>query len=257
MLPAREFPLDEDGRARFRERFRERFEGDPTRSRIYKDVSNGIAPAGVEAYLPLFFDATATLFDYLPEGTRVRPARRRAGSGPRLLEGPQVAPRPAARRPRPAAARAARALRPGRGPVRGAEGVPAARGRGAAGGAAAAFHRRGHAARPLRGQGRRPGGARAARHRPLPRPADMDLGEGETSSSRSSTRRRQALRAGVAAASDQPLQRRAPEQAPLHQLGSGQWEKAKRKAAKQVRDTAAELLNLYAQRARAQGHAFS
>jgi len=66
MLPAREFPLDEEGRAHFREAFRERFEGDPTRSRVYKDVSNGIAPAGVECYLPLFFDATATLFDYLP-----------------------------------------------------------------------------------------------------------------------------------------------------------------------------------------------
>ncbi|MGZ5088364.1 MAG: transcription-repair coupling factor, partial [Usitatibacter sp.] len=67
MLPAREFPLDEDGRAHFRESFRERFEGDPTRSRVYKDVSNGIAPAGVECYLPLFFEATATLFDYLPK----------------------------------------------------------------------------------------------------------------------------------------------------------------------------------------------
>ena len=69
MLPAREFPLDEEGRARFRESFRERFEGDPSRSRIYKDVSNGVAPAGVEAYLPLFFEATATLFDYLPAQT--------------------------------------------------------------------------------------------------------------------------------------------------------------------------------------------
>jgi transcription-repair coupling factor (superfamily II helicase) len=67
MLPAREFPLDEEGRAKFRESFRERFEGDPSKSRIYKDVSNGIAPAGVEAYLPLFFPATATLFDYLPK----------------------------------------------------------------------------------------------------------------------------------------------------------------------------------------------
>jgi transcription-repair coupling factor (superfamily II helicase) len=70
MLPAREFPLDEEGRARFRECFRERFEGDPTKSRVYKDVSNGVAPAGVEAYLPLFFDGTATLFDYLPAETR-------------------------------------------------------------------------------------------------------------------------------------------------------------------------------------------
>ena len=48
----------------------------------------------------------------------------------------------------------------------------------------------------------------------------------------------------------------APEQAPLHTLGSGQWDKAKRKAAAQVRDTAAELLNLYAQRASRQGYAF-
>lgn len=46
------------------------------------------------------------------------------------------------------------------------------------------------------------------------------------------------------------------ESAPLHQLGSDQWEKAKRKAATQIRDTAAELLNLYARRALRQGHAF-
>ncbi|HYS58048.1 MAG TPA: transcription-repair coupling factor, partial [Burkholderiales bacterium] len=47
-----------------------------------------------------------------------------------------------------------------------------------------------------------------------------------------------------------------PEQAPLHKLGGDQWEKAKRKAARAVRDTAAELLNLYARRATRQGHAF-
>jgi transcription-repair coupling factor (superfamily II helicase) len=41
----------------------------------------------------------------------------------------------------------------------------------------------------------------------------------------------------------------SPEDAPLHRLGTDQWEKAKRKAAQQARDTAAELLNLYAQRA--------
>jgi len=48
----------------------------------------------------------------------------------------------------------------------------------------------------------------------------------------------------------------APEDAPLHTLGSGQWDKAKRKAAEQIRDTAAELLNLYARRAARQGHSF-
>jgi transcription-repair coupling factor (superfamily II helicase) len=46
------------------------------------------------------------------------------------------------------------------------------------------------------------------------------------------------------------------DEAPLHRLGSGQWEKAKRKAAEQVRDSAAELLNIYARRAARQGHAF-
>ncbi len=67
LLPAREFPLDEAGQARFRQNFRERFEGDPSRSHIYKNVSKGNAPAGIEYYLPLFFERTATLFDYLPK----------------------------------------------------------------------------------------------------------------------------------------------------------------------------------------------
>jgi transcription-repair coupling factor (superfamily II helicase) len=48
-----------------------------------------------------------------------------------------------------------------------------------------------------------------------------------------------------------------PEEAPLHKLGSGQWDKAKARAARQVRDTAAELLALYAKRAARLGHAFS
>ncbi|MBL8443581.1 MAG: DEAD/DEAH box helicase, partial [Zoogloeaceae bacterium] len=71
LLPAREFPLDDAGRSRFRSRFREEFEGDPSRVALYKDVSNGIAPAGIEYFLPLFFDQTATLFDYLPADAAV------------------------------------------------------------------------------------------------------------------------------------------------------------------------------------------
>ncbi|MBU1776346.1 MAG: transcription-repair coupling factor, partial [Gammaproteobacteria bacterium] len=51
LLPAREFPLDEKGQTTFRQNFRDRFEGDPSKSRIYKDVSKGIAPAGIEYYL--------------------------------------------------------------------------------------------------------------------------------------------------------------------------------------------------------------
>jgi len=66
LLPAREFPQDDAGRTRFRGRFREVFEGDPSKSPLYKDVSNGIMPAGIEYYLPLFFDSTATLTEYLP-----------------------------------------------------------------------------------------------------------------------------------------------------------------------------------------------
>ena len=71
LLPAREFPTDDDGRTTFRRRFREKFEGDPSKSRMYKDVSQGFTPAGIEYYLPLFFEETATLPDYLPPGTLV------------------------------------------------------------------------------------------------------------------------------------------------------------------------------------------
>ena len=65
LLPGREFPMDEPARAKFRHRWRELLEGDPTKSRIYKDMGNGVATAGIEYYLPLFFDDTATVFDYL------------------------------------------------------------------------------------------------------------------------------------------------------------------------------------------------
>jgi transcription-repair coupling factor (superfamily II helicase) len=66
LLPGREFPMDEPARNAFRSRWREVFEGDPSRSSIYKDIGNGIASAGIEYYLPLFFEHTSTLFDYLP-----------------------------------------------------------------------------------------------------------------------------------------------------------------------------------------------
>ncbi|MCW8950476.1 MAG: transcription-repair coupling factor, partial [Sedimenticola sp.] len=67
MLPAREYPLNEAGIAQFRQAFRNTFEGDPQRSLIYSEVSSGRAPGGLEYYLPLFFEQTATLFDFLPE----------------------------------------------------------------------------------------------------------------------------------------------------------------------------------------------
>ncbi len=71
LLPAREFPLTAEGIQQFKRRFRTRFEGDLTKMSLYKDIAEGAPPAGIEYYLPLFFDATATLFDYLPGNTTV------------------------------------------------------------------------------------------------------------------------------------------------------------------------------------------
>ena len=66
-LPAREFPMDEEAITRFRQSFRNRFEGDPQRSLIYREVSNGNTPGGLEYYIPLFFEQTSSLFDFLPD----------------------------------------------------------------------------------------------------------------------------------------------------------------------------------------------
>ena len=66
LLPAREVPLDPEAVKSFRRRYRGRFEGEPMQSAVYRGVSEGLAPPGIEFYLPLFFDGTATLFDYLP-----------------------------------------------------------------------------------------------------------------------------------------------------------------------------------------------
>ncbi len=76
ILPAREFPLDERGIRSFRQNFRRRFEGDPTQASIYREVSDGIAPPGIEYYLPLFFETTASIFDYLPRNTIVAKSTR-------------------------------------------------------------------------------------------------------------------------------------------------------------------------------------
>ena len=67
LLPAREFPLNKDSIAQFRENYRTRFAGNPQDSIIYRDISKLIAPPGIEYYLPLFFEQTQTLFDYLPD----------------------------------------------------------------------------------------------------------------------------------------------------------------------------------------------
>jgi len=66
ILPAREIPLDAEAVREFRHHYRERFEGQPAKSRVYREVSDGIAHGGIEYYLPLFFESTASFGDYLP-----------------------------------------------------------------------------------------------------------------------------------------------------------------------------------------------
>ncbi|RUO22581.1 transcription-repair coupling factor [Aliidiomarina iranensis] len=69
LLPAREFPTTPDGIELFRRQFREQFEALTAKDSVYQQVSQGIMPAGIEYYAPLFFTETSTLFDYLPSDT--------------------------------------------------------------------------------------------------------------------------------------------------------------------------------------------
>lgn len=68
LLPAHEFPTDNEAQKIFRSRFREEVDGNPNDAAVYKAVSNGHFGAGVEYYLPLFFEnELETLFDYIGE----------------------------------------------------------------------------------------------------------------------------------------------------------------------------------------------
>ena len=366
LLPAREFPAGDAGRTTFRQRFREAFEGDASRISLYKDVSNGILPAGIEYYLPLFFEATATLFDYLPEsatlllhgdvpgaiaefwtdtqgryrmlgGDRSRPvlpptelflrdeeffvaarALRQLGLRAVGAQGAATLPPLAVNRKADdplAALRAFLAGHPGRvlllaeSPGRrqtladylaehGLTPAPCADFAGFLAGAEAlmlgvgplsgGFLRNDLAvitenelyAATARPRGRRSDARRAnlegwlrdlselkvgdpvvheshgiGRYQGL---VHMDFGEGDTEFLHLEYADGAKLYVPVAAL--QVISRYSgadPESIQLHTLGSGQWEKAKKKAAEQVHDTAAELLHLYAQRALREGHKFS
>ncbi|MGD9786458.1 MAG: transcription-repair coupling factor [Sulfuricellaceae bacterium] len=376
LLPAREFPLDEEGIKHFRQKFRESFEGDPSKSRLYKDVSNGIPAGGIEYYLPLFFDATATLFDYLPEEAAlclhgdlmeaVQGFWQDTQSRHRLLSGDRDRPllppkdlflppddffaalKPYARVELSAAhgdESASQPLPPLQVDRRADN--PLARLRAFLDGFGgrvlitaeslgrretmhqyfaeyglkpvlcddfAAFQTSGErfmlAAAPLHGgfiiphsslltpheptafiteaelyaQEARPARAKEAKTRPASEGMLRDLSEIKAGDpvvheqhgiGRYLGLSSMDLGDGVAefltleyAGGDKlyvPVSQlhlisryygSADEGAPLHKLGSGQWEKAKKKAMKQVWDTAAELLNLYARRAARQGHAF-
>ncbi|MEQ1637387.1 MAG: transcription-repair coupling factor [Methylococcales bacterium] len=69
LFPAREFPFTDAAIKHFRQAFRAQFPDASLKNRLYVDVSNAIAPGGIEYYLPLFVEHTATLFDYLPAST--------------------------------------------------------------------------------------------------------------------------------------------------------------------------------------------
>ncbi len=69
LLPAKEFPLNTDAVEHFRQAWRSQFSGNPLNCPTYQDISEGICTPGIEYYLPLFFDNTATFFDYLPENS--------------------------------------------------------------------------------------------------------------------------------------------------------------------------------------------
>jgi transcription-repair coupling factor (superfamily II helicase) len=363
LLPAREFPLDEAGRTQFRRSFRERFDGDPTKRAVYKDVSNGVAPAGIEYYLPLFFEQGAALFDYMPKGATVamhgqvqealtefwrdaqgrhqvlagdrsRPVLSpaeifltaeeffvrakefgRAGRGPTEasplpdLAVERRAPDPLhrlksflARTPARAmllAESAGRretllqylaeyALKPelisgfeefrrstakfalGVGPLLNgfaleAEGLAFVTESELYAGTARSRARDRKAGSSIEGMLRDLSELRAGdpvvhvqhgigRYRGL---VDLDLGDGAAEFLL--IEYAEANKLYVPVAQLHSIGRYSggpPEQAPLHKLGGDQWEKAKRKAARAVRDTAAELLDLYARRATRKGHAF-
>jgi transcription-repair coupling factor (superfamily II helicase) len=370
LLPAREFPLDDAARNRFRTAFRERFEGDPSKSPLYRDVSSGVASPGIEYWLPLFFEGTATLFDYLPRDAHVhmhgevheaitafwhdtqsrylllRGDRGRPLLPPgelyltaeefflaaRALRRPQQQALEFDARPLPDVSverRAGDPLHRLKAFIAGYDGrvllLAESPGRretlsqylaeyGLKPGASESFEKfRAAQATPMLGVGPLLDGfiapseafalvteselfAGTARSRTLRdkarqtsvegmlrdlselRPGDpvvhaehgigryrslvnLDLGDGAASEESEFLliEYADADKLYVPVSQLHLIGRYSggpPEQAPLHKLGSDAWEKAKRKAARQVRDTAAELLNLYAQRAARQGRAF-
>jgi transcription-repair coupling factor (superfamily II helicase) len=375
LLPGREFPMDEAARTAFRNRWREVFEGDPSRSSIYKDIGHGIASAGIEYYLPLFFEQTATLFDYLPGDAMFALSGDIDGAIQRFWadtqsrynflksdrERPLLAPEALFLRDEDfftlAKSYGRWVMQPGTGPSELSAPIPdvavnrraddplinlrsyllqtskrvlvCAESQGRRETMQQVFNEHGLCfeacegyadfvasdarlmlgVAPLyagfelgadlsetvgslafitetelyAGSGRRAGRKRqegATQVESMVRDLSelkigdpvvhinhgigrymgllsMDLGEGETEFLHLEYAKDTKLYVPVAQL--HVISRysgAAPEDAPLHTLGSGQWEKARQRAAQQVRDTAAELLNLYARRALRQGHRF-
>ncbi|CAB3750517.1 transcription-repair coupling factor [Paraburkholderia humisilvae] len=368
LLPGREFPFDEASRTAFRSRWREVFEGDPSRASIYKDIGNGVPSAGIEYYLPLFFEETATLFHYLPEGSHLvltgdldaaikrftADTRQRFGFLSHDRDRPILEPqrlflsdedfftlaKPFARLALPSQAEGGWAVplpdlaldRHADDPVaalrayldttpnrvlfavesagrretiaqllaendvhaastdsfdawraedtRFALGVAPLASGFALPGEGIAIITETELYGPLARRAGRRRQEQASNVDSMVRDLSelkvgdpvvhsqhgigrymglvtMDLGEGETEFLHLEYAGESKLYVPVAQLHVISRYSGAdPDSAPLHSLGSGQWEKAKRRAAQQIRDTAAELLNLYARRAAREGHAF-
>ena len=71
LLPAHEFPTNETDIERFRINYREKFGASSSQDSVYMQVTKGNWPAGIEYYMPLFFEQLATIFDYLPDNATV------------------------------------------------------------------------------------------------------------------------------------------------------------------------------------------
>ncbi len=69
LLPAKEFPQTEAGTKRFLDNWHLQFDADPRECTLYQSIRSGNTPSGIEYYLPLFFEQTATLFEHLPANT--------------------------------------------------------------------------------------------------------------------------------------------------------------------------------------------
>jgi transcription-repair coupling factor (superfamily II helicase) len=87
LLPARETPLNPDAVREFRRRYRLRFTGDLAEQIVYRDVSQGIASAGIEYFLPLFFERSSQLFEYLPPSSILIDVNEASASVPGLWHG--------------------------------------------------------------------------------------------------------------------------------------------------------------------------
>jgi transcription-repair coupling factor (superfamily II helicase) len=87
LLPARETPLNPEAVREFRRRYRLRFTGDLSEQPIYRDVSSGVAPGGIEFFLPLFFERTSHLFEYLPPSSVLIDVNEASTAVPRLWDG--------------------------------------------------------------------------------------------------------------------------------------------------------------------------